>query len=119
MASNKPIIVSVFAGLGKSTVGNKYTNVCDLQSSPYRCIYDNYPSEDYEKLKYDSSRTPNPDWPDNYLQAIRAAIKRYDIVLVPSSEDVRELLIDNSLEFVFVMPSIEMKDDLLSRYVER
>ena len=32
-------VISVFAGLGKTTVGNKYSNVCDLQSSPYRCDY--------------------------------------------------------------------------------
>lgn len=29
-------VISVFAGLGKTTVGKKYPNVCDLQSSPYR-----------------------------------------------------------------------------------
>ena len=34
-------VISVFAGLGKTTVAKKYPNVCDLRSSIYRCDYSN------------------------------------------------------------------------------
>ena len=30
---------------------------------------------DYEKKKYDPSRIPNPEWPNNYLKAILEARK--------------------------------------------
>lgn len=40
-------VISVFAGLGKTTVGRKYSNVCDLQSSPYRCDYSSIDKNDY------------------------------------------------------------------------
>lgn len=114
-------VISVFAGLGKTTVGKKYSNVCDLQSSPYRCDYSLIDKNDYEKMKYDPSRIPNPEWPNNYLKAILEAVKQYDIVLVPSSLDVRELLIDNNIEFLFVLPSndIENRKKLLERYRQR
>jgi len=39
-------VMSIFSGLGKSTVGEKYSNVCDLRSSAYRCDYSNIHPED-------------------------------------------------------------------------
>ena len=45
-------VISVFAGLGKTTVGKKYSNVCDLQSSPYRCDYSLIDKNDYVALGY-------------------------------------------------------------------
>ena len=46
-------IFSVFSGLGKTFVGNKYQNVCDLQSSPYRYDYSSVSKGEYEKIKYE------------------------------------------------------------------
>ncbi len=114
-------VISVFAGLGKTTVGNKYKNVCDLQSSPYRCDYSNINKEDYEKMKYNKFRTKNPSWPNNYLEAIKDSIVKYDLVLVPSSLDVRELLIKNNIKFLFVLPQQDSKtrNMLLERYKAR
>lgn len=111
-------IISVFAGLGKTTVGNKYPNVCDLQSSPYRCDYSSINKKDYEKNKCNPKRKPNPKWPNNYLKAILEAITKYDLVLVPSSLDVRELLINNNIDFLFVLPSDDPdnRNKLLERY---
>lgn len=113
------MVISVFAGLGKTTVGEKYPNVFDLQSSSYRCNYNGYNKEDYEKLKCNSHREPNPEWPDNYLKSLKKAMESYDIVLVPSNTDIRELLISNNINFVFVLPSLLMKDILKQRYVNR
>lgn len=112
-------VISVFAGLGKTTVGNKYDNVCDLQSSPFRCDYSNIKKENYEKMKYNSSRIANPEWPNNYLKAIIDAVEKYDIVLVPSSLDVRKLLLKNDIEFLFILPSYDYRDILLERYRKR
>ena len=114
-------VISVFAGLGKTYVGNKYSNVCDLVSSPYRYDYSGIEKNDYEKKKSDSSRIPNPLWPNNYLNAIIDARKKYDIVLVPSSLDVRELLLSNHIDFWFVLPSsdLDYREILLNRYKKR
>ena len=115
------IVISVFAGLGKTYVGNKYSNVCDLVSSPYRYDYSGIDKNDYEKKKSDSSRIPNPLWPNNYLNAILDARKKYDIVLVPSSLDVRELLLSNNIDFWFVLPfsDLDYREILLNRYKKR
>ncbi len=112
-------VISVFAGLGKSTVGTKYKNVCDLQSSVYRYI--NIQNLDYEKVKCNSSCIPNPDWPKNYLLAIQKAMKEYDVVLVPSNLDVRNLLVKNNIDFLFVLPSHNSftREKLIREYEQR
>lgn len=114
-------VVSAFAGLGKTTVGKKYPNVCDLQSSPYRFNYAAIKREDYEKIKNSPLRTKNPEWPNNYLQAVIKAMKKYEVVLVPSNLDVRELLLDNNIPFLFVLPSsdLDTRKNLLERYKQR
>lgn len=114
-------VISVFAGLGKTTVGNKYENVCDLQSSPFRCDYSKIDPKDYEKMKYNKSRLKNPEWPNNYLKAMKESMDKYDLVLVPSSLDVRELLIKNNIKFLFVLPPKDNKTRkmLLERYQMR
>lgn len=115
----KAKVISVFAGLGKTTVGNKYSNVCDLTSSKYRYDYSNINQEDYEKMKYDKGMIVNPRWPDNYLESLREAMMKYDIVLVPSNEDIRLLLQREKIDFLFVLPSMDSKEMLLERYKAR
>lgn len=114
-------VISVFAGLGKTTVGKKYSNVCDLQSSPYRFDYTDICIKDYENKKYDQSRTPNPEWPNNYLKAIEKSIQEYDITLVPSNQDIRGLLVKNNIDFMFILPSKdkEIRKKLLKIYEKR
>lgn len=111
-------VISVFTGLGKTTVGYKYANVYDLQSSPYRCDYSNISKDDYEKMKCISSRIAHPEWPNNYLKAILKAIKEYEVVLVPSNLDIRELLLKNNIDFILVLPNkdSEIREKLLQRY---
>lgn len=112
-------VISAFAGLGKTTVCKKYPNVCDLQSSPYRCEYSNIDKKDYEKMKCDKTRVINPNWPNNYLEALKKAIEEYDLVLVPSNPDIRKLLQENNIDFLFVLPSIDSREILLNRYKKR
>ena len=112
-------VISVFAGLGKTYVGNKYANVCDLQSSPYRYDYTNISEADYEKMKFNKSRIKCSNWPNNYLCALREAMKEYDLVLVPTNLDVREVLYKNKIEFLFVLPAYNHWETLLERYKNR
>lgn len=112
-------VISVFAGLGKTTVAKKYPNVCDLRSSTYRCDYSNIKEEDYEKMKCVKTRVPNPNWPKNYVDAIKDAMEKYDLVLVPSNLDIRNLLLENNIPFLFILPSMDSKDMLFQRYQDR
>lgn len=72
-------------------------------------------------MKCNSTRISNPEWPNNYLKAIIEKINMYDLILVPSSIDVRQLLKDNNIEFLFVLPDTddETRKMLLQRYKQR
>ena len=115
----RPKVICAFAGLGKTTVSKKYKNIYDLQSSPYRYDYTNIDKKDYEKMKLDDSRIPDPNWPNNYLCALKELMEKYDLVLVPSNPDVRELLVNNKIDFLFVLPSYNYRDILFERYKRR
>ena len=55
----------------------------------------------------------------NYVKAIKEAIEKYDLVLVPFNLDVRSLLMENNIPFMFVLPSLDSKDMLYQRYIDR
>lgn len=112
-------VFSVFAGLGKTYVGKKYPKVLDLQSNPYRFDYTNIKKEDYEKLKSTSNRKVNTNWPNNFINMIKESINKYDVILVASSPDIRELLEQNNIQYTFVLPSRDSKETLLERYKKR
>ena len=112
-------VFSVFAGLGKTYVGKKYSNVLDLQSSPCRYDYTNVKKEDYERIKEIPNRKVNPNWPNNFIDAIKEASNKYDIILVSSSPDIRELLEQNDIDYTFILPSKDSREILLERYKKR
>lgn len=114
-----PKVICAFAGLGKTTLGKKYKNVCDLQSSAYKYDYTNIDEKDYEKMKHNQTRKRRKDWPMNYLLALKQATENYDLILVPANLDVRELLFANKVDFLFVLPSYNYRDILLERYKKR
>ena len=112
-------VFSVFAGLGKTYVGEKYPNVLDLESSPFRYDYTNVKKEDYEKIKEKPNRKINPNWPNNFIDAIKEASNKYDIILVSPSPDIRELLEQNDIDYTFILPSKDSREILLERYKKR
>ena len=58
---NKAVVIAGSAGVGKSELAKKYSNVLDLDC------------ENYSK---------SPNWPRNYLEAIKDNLYRYDYVLI-------------------------------------
>ena len=86
-SGKKGLIISGFGGVGKTFLAKKYKNVIDLESSPYKYDYSTVNKKDYEKLKGTENRTLNPNYPQNYIQAIKEAAKKYDVVCVRFNGD--------------------------------
>lgn len=117
----KGIVISAFAGIGKTTVGKKYENICDLATSKYRYDFSNVKQDDFEKLKENKDNKINVEWPNNYINVLKKAIMDFDIVLVPVSLDVRKLLEENNIEYILVIPNKNKKirDRLIKTFEER
>lgn len=114
------MIISGFAGIGKTYLGNKYSNIVDLESSDFKWIY---PKElkniDKEKRKGILERHFNPDWPENYIEAILSAEKEYDIVLISQSIDVLAELRLRRIPFVVAIPELGLKEEYKKRCIDR
>ena len=79
----KGIVISVFPGLGKTTVSKRYPSIYDLQTSPFRRDQSNVKDvEGYEKDKGFGSNITNPNFPQNYLDALEEKRQENDIVIV-------------------------------------
>lgn len=110
----KGMIIAGFSGVGKTELSKKYKNAIDLDSAEF--VYDdsNMLHIPFEQRKGEK-RTPNPDWPNNYIDAIKMAVKEYDFVLVWDREDIIEEYFKNKIEFTLCYP---VKEDL-PYYIER
>lgn len=114
------MIIAGFAGIGKTTLAKKYKNVVDLESSPYKWDYSNFKKIDYEKMKGNLNRKPNPYFPDNYISAIKKAVKNYDVICVwLNFENALPYYEKNNIDYTICYPSKEAFEEYRQLYVNR
>lgn len=116
-------VLSVFAGCGKTYCAKKHPDkVIDLESSNYKWIYavdvSNIPKECRKGMSA-KLRKVNPDWPNNYIQAIKEARKKYDVVLVAQYEEVRKAMAQAGIPYALVFPLNSCKMEFVERYKKR
>lgn len=113
------MIIAAWVGTGKSFL-KKYKNILDLETTPFRYIYDKI--DDYEKFKSSpikKQKIKNNDFPNNYVKFLLEVIDKYDAVLIPVQSDIIELLIKKNIEFISVFPSKKLKKIYKQRYINR
>lgn len=116
----KGMIISAFGGVGKTFLAKKYQNVIDLESSPYKYDYSNVEKVDYEKLKGTKNRTLNPNYPQNYIEAIKDAVNKYDVVCVRFNADEEVDFYDTyGLEYIMCVPTKSAYKEYEKRFKSR
>jgi hypothetical protein len=116
----KGTIIAGFAGIGKTTASLKYDNVIDLESSNYFFdLPENLTIDDYEKLKGDASRVPNPNGLSKYVDAIINAQKKYDYVFIALFPALIQELNQRNIDVQIVLPDISDKVHYKRRYKDR
>ena len=114
------MIISGFAGIGKTTFCKKFKNSIDLESSDFHWIYEEDAlNMDKEKRKGTTKKMLNPEWPKNYVKAIQEKTKESDFVFICQDKDVRNLLDEKSIRYFLAYPVKECKEEYISRYKER
>lgn len=67
----------------------------------------------------DSSKFSKKYFPDNYIKHIKRIRKKKDLVFVSSHICVREALVREKIPFIYVIPSLDRKEEFLNNYKER
>ncbi len=116
----KGVIIAGFAGIGKTFCGARYRNCIDLESSPYKYIYDRGSRIQIEKMKGAPNRILNPDYPQNYINAIKEAVSKYDVVFVQLQPlDINLEYDKNHLDYICIFPNLNTKTKLRNIYLDR
>ena len=110
------IIIAGFAMCGKSILGKKYSNIKDLESSPYKSIMREDLSVEEQK---GTKREINPMWPQNYYDAILKATNQYDIVLVQLKPEHFDYFDKHNIKYSIVYPNINNWNVVEKRCIER
>lgn len=109
------MIVSAFAGVGKTTLARKYNkDVIDLESGNFKWL-----ENDGTEASKGSRRMQNPKYPINYLEAIKKSNSKYKVVLISQHEAIRKCLDAIKLDYILVYPDKNMKEEFIDRYRQR
>ena len=118
----KSKIIVGYAGIGKTYLGNTFSDVIDIDSSDYHWIYHNLEIAcDIERRKDCIDRELNPAWPSNYIEAISQLYdqEKYSYILVVFKIELLPLLFERGLPFIIVAPREELKEEYRQRYIDR
>lgn len=94
-------VISAFPGTGKSYFYDNFKDKVEIHDS-------------------DSSTFDKDNFPDNYLEHIKALMNTdKKTILVSSHEEVRNALVENGIKFYLIYPDKSLKDEYMARYKER
>ena len=92
------IIISAFPGIGKTS----------LYKENKRFYSDS-----------DSSKFDKKDFPNNYIKHIKKLMGKKKRILISSHISVRDALVKEKIPFIYVIPTIDRKEEFLNNYKER
>ena len=112
------MIIAAYAGCGKSTFASMNGSALDFFCVPYKYYLDG-DADRGEAGKANPDNDMRPDWPENYISAIKSVMDKYEYVLIPSDFRVLALLKDERIDYTLVYPCRDAREEYLKRYVKR
>ena len=113
------MIISAFAGSGKSYATKQLENAIDLESSDYQWVYEDDVTDDVEARKGIDNRKKNPNFIKDYVDAIEKVKDAYDQVFIAAQPAVLEELVNRNIPFAVAYPTKDSKDIYIQRYIDR
>ena len=103
--NQKTKVVSAFPGTGKTHLGkHSDSSIVDFGSG---------------KFSKDENGDLNPDFPNNYVQAMLDVMGTCDIILISCHKAVTDSLENRGIEYTLVYPDTALKAEYIERYKQR
>lgn len=116
---SKGIIVAGFGAIGKTTLGNKYDNIIDMESGYYQWDNTGFENIPYEQRKGKKEKPKNKEWPTNYHHAVLEAQNKYDVVLTSMHWHLLDFFEENNIEYYLAYPTLDSEKVLEERCYAR
>lgn len=101
-------VISAFPGTGKSYFASiSRRNIIDLDSGNYTLGYTA------------DGKIRNPDFPNNYLHAIKEYIGKVDVLFIGCQPETLAALRKEGISFTLVYPERGLKNEYMSRFQRR
>ena len=115
-------ILLVFPGLGKTYAAGQTDRVLEIQLSQFENLNvqkfcDHFP--EHLKGNYQVPFELDPEFPQNVLSVIREGFEKGRIPVMALKTRNINFVLENNLEFDFVMPAKNKYDELKSQYEKR
>jgi ribA/ribD-fused uncharacterized protein len=113
-------IIAAHAGTGKTTLAaNQPDAFTDLVAMPYKYLLPDTPMEEHEANKANPELEYHPEWPLNYFEAIKEAMKTGKTLLIPPAYPVLSELYRAGIPYTLAYPHPELKEEYRARYEAR
>ena len=120
------ILIVAIAGAGKTFLAENYKNVVDFEYLYHLWDYDESIKDlPIDMHKGNPNRTPNPDYPWNFIVDIKHELEKDKIVVIPGMPNgiyavmVGKDYFDKDTRIIFAMPSEDDFESLAERYRKR
>lgn len=122
------ILVLAYMGTGKTELAKNHNNIIDLDFQDYKYIYDESIRDlPLEKRKGSVSlRTENPEYPNNFINAIVKELEKEKIVLSPFIDHVFNAIDSNefktkikNIRIILVFPMPDNFEEYIERFKKR
>lgn len=118
-AGTNSMIVAASAGCGKTILSQKYPDiVADIESSAYKYLLGNMTRTEIEAAKH-TEREDNPEFPQNYINAIVEAAKTHRIVCVWLNRIILPEYDRYGIPYILCYPDHEAVVEYRQRFIDR
>lgn len=125
---NENLLILAYMGTGKTELEYRYKNVIDLDFQDYKYIYDesirHLPLE--QRKGSTSLRTENPEYPNNFINAVLTELETGKIVVSPFIEHVFNAIDSEKFKInrkntriILVIPNSNNLDEYIDRFKNR
>lgn len=117
-------VIAGYWGIGKKTFMKALPTICmelNREITAVNLIATDYHYIQVEKnpnLKNSGTRNINPEWPRNYIRAIKEYMGRVDYIFISTTSDIQEAMWIADIDFTLIYPEPSLYYEYIGRYID-